>query len=37
MRIFLDTNILLDVFLNRAGKPASLSVLDACVVSGNEG
>ncbi len=37
MRIFLDTNILLDVFLNRPGKPESLQVLQACVEPGNEG
>jgi predicted nucleic acid-binding protein len=37
MRIFLDTNILLDVFLNRPGKLGSLQVLDACVVPGNDG
>lgn len=37
MRIFLDTNILLDVFLNRPGKPESLQVLQACVETGNEG
>lgn len=37
MRIFLDTNILLDVFLNRPGKPGSLQVLQACVEPGNEG
>lgn len=37
MRVFLDTNILLDVFLNRPGKPGSLQVLDACVVPGNDG
>ncbi|MCB1227631.1 MAG: PIN domain-containing protein [Verrucomicrobiales bacterium] len=37
MRIFLDTNILLDVFLNRSGKPQSLQVLQACVEAGNEG
>lgn len=37
MRVFLDTNILLDVFLNRPGKPESLQVLQACVQPGNEG
>ncbi len=37
MRIFLDTNVLLDVFLNRSGKPGSLQVLNACVVPGNDG
>jgi predicted nucleic acid-binding protein len=37
MRLFLDTNILLDVFLNRSGKAASLQVLHQCVTSGNEG
>ena len=37
MRVFLDTNILLDVFLNRSGKSGSLEVLRACVVPGNEG
>jgi predicted nucleic acid-binding protein len=37
VRIFLDTNILLDVFLNRPGKPASLQVLNDCVAAGNEG
>ena len=37
MRIFVDTNVLLDVFLNRSGKPGSLQVLNACVVPGNDG
>ncbi len=37
MRIFLDTNILLDVFLSRSGKPESLRVLQTCVEPGNEG
>jgi predicted nucleic acid-binding protein len=37
VRVFLDTNVLLDVFLNRPGKPASLQVLNACVATGNEG
>ena len=37
MRIFVDTNVLLDVFLNRQGKPGSLQVLNACVTPGNEG
>jgi hypothetical protein len=27
MRVFLDTNVLLDVFLKRAGEPASARVL----------
>ena len=30
MRIFLDTNVLLDVFLKRAGEPASARVIAAC-------
>ncbi len=30
MRLLLDTNVLLDVVLNRAGKPASEAVLDLC-------
>lgn len=37
MRIFVDTNVLLDMFLNRPGKPGSLQVLNACVVPGNDG
>jgi predicted nucleic acid-binding protein len=37
MRLFLDTNILLDVFLNRGGKASSLQVLQQCVMPGNEG
>jgi len=37
MRVFIDTNILLDVFLNRPGKHESLQVLQACVQPGNEG
>ncbi len=30
MRVFLDTNVLLDVFLKRAGEPASARVIAAC-------
>lgn len=30
MRIFLDTNVLLDVFLKRDGEPASAAVISAC-------
>ena len=37
MRVFLDTNILLDVFLNRPGKAVSMQVLQTCVSSGNDG
>jgi len=37
MRLFFDTHILIDVFLNRPGKPSSLQVLNASVTPGNEG
>lgn len=37
MRIFLDTNILLDVYLNRPGMAESARVLSACAESWNEG
>ncbi len=37
MRIFLDTNVLLDVFLKRAGASASAAVITACGEEGNEG
>jgi predicted nucleic acid-binding protein len=37
MRIFLDTNVLLDVFLWRAGGPASARVIAACGEDWNEG
>lgn len=37
MRLFLDTNVLLDVFLHRSGRAESLRVLAACVAPGNEG
>jgi predicted nucleic acid-binding protein len=37
MIIFLDTNVLLDVFLDRAGKPESLAVMDVCRLPENEG
>ncbi|MDB6071339.1 MAG: pilus biosis protein [Verrucomicrobiales bacterium] len=37
MRLFFDTNILLDVFPNRLGKASSLMVLNASVALGNEG
>ena len=30
MRVFLDTNVLLDVFLKRTGEPASARVIAAC-------
>ena len=30
MRVFLDTNVLLDVYLNRAGEPGSARVIAAC-------
>ncbi len=37
MRIFLDTNVLLDVFLSRPGAPASAAVIKACGEPQNEG
>ena len=37
MRVFLDTNVLLDVFLGRAGGPASARVVAACGEEWNEG
>ncbi len=37
MRIFLDTNVLLDVFLKRAGEPDSSRVIAACGQPWNEG
>ena len=37
MRVFLDTNVLLDVFLGRAGGPASARVIAACGEEWNQG
>jgi predicted nucleic acid-binding protein len=37
MRVFLDTNVLLDVFLKRAGEPASARVIASCGEPGNLG
>ena len=37
MRIFLDTNVLLDVYLKRAGEPASARVIAACGQPWNQG
>lgn len=37
MRIFLDTNILLDVFLKREGQVASAEVITACGEAWNQG
>lgn len=37
MRIFLDTNVLPDVFLKRAGEPASARVIAACGEAWNQG
>lgn len=37
MRVFLDTNILLDVYLKRAGEPASARVIAACGEPWNQG
>lgn len=37
MRVFVDTNVLLDVYLHRPGRLASLHVLTGCVKPGNEG
>jgi predicted nucleic acid-binding protein len=37
MRIFLDTNVLLDVYLKRAGEPASARVIAACGEPWNQG
>lgn len=37
MRVFLDTNVLLDVFLKRAGEPASARVIAACGEEWNQG
>ena len=37
MRVFLDTNVLLDVFLKRVGEPASASVISACGEEENQG
>ena len=36
MRIFLDTNVLLDVYLKRAGEPDRSRVTAACVLPRNE-
>ena len=37
MRVFLDTNVLLDVYLNRAGEPGSARVIAACGEPWNQG
>ena len=37
MRIFLDTNVLLDVYLKRAGAPGSARVIAACGEAWNQG
>lgn len=37
MRVFLDTNVLLDVYLKRAGEPGSARVIAACGEPWNEG
>ncbi len=37
MRIFLDTNVLLDVYLKRAGEPGSARVISACGEPWNQG
>jgi len=37
MRIFLDTNVRLDVYLKRAGEPGSARVIAACGEPGNQG
>ena len=37
MRVFLDTNVLLDVFLKRTGEPASARVIAACGEPWNQG
>ncbi len=37
MRVFLDTNVLLEVFLKRVGEPASASVISACGGEENQG
>ena len=37
MRVFLDTNVFLDVFLKRVGEPASASVISACGEEENQG
>jgi predicted nucleic acid-binding protein len=37
MRIFLDTNVLLDVYLKRAGEPGSAAVISACGQPWNQG
>lgn len=36
MRVFLDTNVLLDVFLKRVGAPASAAAITACGEAGNQ-
>lgn len=37
MRVFLDTNVLLDVYLKRAGEPGSARVIAACGEPWNQG
>ncbi len=37
MRVFLDTNVLLDVYLKHSGVQASAGVVLACGVAGNQG
>ena len=37
MRVFLDTNVLLDVYLKRAGEPACARVIAACGEQWNQG
>ena len=37
MRIFLDTNVLLNVYLKRVGEPGSAAVIGACGQPWNEG
>ena len=37
MRVFLDTNVLLDVFLKRAGESASARVIASCGEPWNQG
>ena len=37
MRVFLDTNVLLDVYLKRTGEPACAQVIAACGEQWNEG
>jgi len=37
MRVFLDTNVLLDVYLKRTGEPACARVIAACGEQWNQG